>query len=178
MWRPFAFTHAWQRRLIDATKVFRNAWRMLFQMLVKARAKSANVTGWFSKRRKRLSISSQTCSIGDKSGDSWPRQGIDNLLNKQVPDYTCNVWPCVVLLQSDVILMSLYEGYHMTLNNFISIAYAGEISILKLKYFILNMHLILSSRILIFKKKSRKPPRLELFSNKAKTNFRIRLRWE
>lgn len=62
-------------------------------------------------------------------GNTWPRQDIDILLNKQVPDYTCNVWPCVVLLQSDVILMSLYEGYHMTLNNFISIAYAGEISI-------------------------------------------------
>lgn len=48
---------------------------------------------------------------------------------EQVPDYTCNVWPCIVLLQSDVLLMSLYEGNHMTLNNFTLRAYAGEIYI-------------------------------------------------
>ena len=58
--------HAWQRHLKDATSVQKNAWGIPFQILTSARDRSGNVNGGFWKRR---CILSQTCSIGDRSGD-------------------------------------------------------------------------------------------------------------
>ena len=66
---PLESMHAWQWRLIDATSVLKNAWGIPFQILTSTLDRSGNINGWFWRPRKRHCISSQTCSIGDKSGE-------------------------------------------------------------------------------------------------------------
>ena len=69
VWPPRALTHSWYRLLIDATRLAWDACGISCQASCRASPSPCSVTVWFGRCLNRLSISSHTCSIGDKSGD-------------------------------------------------------------------------------------------------------------
>ena len=99
-----ALMHALHRRCMDPTRLVKNAWRMPFQMRTNARESSANVTGWFGNWRRRRSISSYACSIGDKSGDTaghgntltfcWVRKSVTTRATCGLALSCCSVTAC------------------------------------------------------------------------------------
>ena len=72
-------------------------------------------------------ISSQTCSMGERSGETAGHQ-INILLCQIVTHYSRNMWSSVVLLKSDVLGLRLDERNDIRLNKFIPIAHTGQIS--------------------------------------------------
>ena len=124
---PLAVMHALHRRRMDPTRLVKNAWGMPFQMRTNARESSANVTDWFGNWRRRRSISSHACSIGDVWWYRRPWQHINILLSKKISHNACNVWSGVVVLQRNGMLT--HKRDDVGLQNLIAVACTSQISV-------------------------------------------------
>ena len=100
---PRALTHSWHRPPMDATRLAWNACGISCQTSCRASPSPCSVTGWFGRCLNRPSISSHTCSIGDKSGDIEGQDIIDACLRKfMMRRATCGLalscWKVMLLL--------------------------------------------------------------------------------
>ena len=122
-----AVMHALHRRRMDPTRLVKNAWGMPFQMRTNARESSANVIGWFGNWRRRRSISSHACSIGDVWWCRRPWQHINIVLSKKISHNACNVWSGVVVLQRNGMLT--HKRDDVGLQNLIAVPCTSQISV-------------------------------------------------